>query len=379
MEDTWPDAKTRQIFDRRKDNAGGPILGHSGAFPVSFKFVLSFTEMPPDTTHIPVSAGQPTATDSVNFVLPATDEQWQEQLQQHLDSLEMAYYRHKEAESPRYPLPQGTMFLILLGIICYSFYLFIIRPERIRNKLKLQSSGKKAAALASPDTRYDEWLTEYNPYYKSLPADMKLRFLDRVREFMAAKDFRFHAMVEEEYIPVLISGAAVQLAFGLRNYKMDYFNVIHVMRREYVLNIDRETYYGHVSPNGIHISWNSFLKGYGDYTDSVNVGLHEFAHALQMDSSLGEEDEHDIQFKSRLSEFHKEGRPVFMAMRKGRSHLLDDYAGVNFDEFWAVSVESFFENPLEFKEKLPSLYEEMKLLLNQDPEIPGTFLDPEIA
>ena len=37
---------------------------------------------------------------------------------------------------------------------------------------------------------------------------------------MQAKEFRFHSMVEEEYIPVLISGAAVQMTFGLRNYLM---------------------------------------------------------------------------------------------------------------------------------------------------------------
>jgi Mlc titration factor MtfA (ptsG expression regulator) len=178
---------------------------------------------------------------------------------------------------------------------------------------------------------------------------------------------------------VLISGAAVQLTFGLRNYLMDYFDVIHVMRKEYVLNSDKETYYGHVSRNGIHISWNRFREGYGDYTDSVNVGLHEMAHALQFDVYLGLEDHHDRGFKDRLSDFSEEGRPVFRAMRKGMSHLLDDYAMTNFDEFWAVSVETFFENPEEFREKLPALYQEMSVLLNQDPLYPGNVIDPGIG
>lgn len=192
---------------------------------------------------------------------------------------------------------------------------------------------------------------------------------------MQSKEFRFHSMVEEEYIPVLISGAAVQLTFGLRNYLMDDFDVIHVMRKEYVLNIDKETYYGHVSKNGIHTSWNRFLEGYSDYTDSVNVGLHEMAHALQVDAYFGMEDHHDRTFKERLQEFSEEGKPVFRAMHKGMSHLLDDYAMTNFDEFWAVSVETFFENPQEFKEKLPALYEEMRQLLSQDPLEPGRVLN----
>jgi Mlc titration factor MtfA (ptsG expression regulator) len=178
---------------------------------------------------------------------------------------------------------------------------------------------------------------------------------------------------------VLISGAAIQLTFGLKNYMLDYFNIIHVMRKEYVLNIDNETYDGHVSKEGIHISWNHFMEGYEDYADSVNVGLHEMAHALQFDAYLGFENEHDRNFKERLNDFSEEGRPVFRAMRAGYNLFFDDYAMTNFDEFWAVSVENFFENPAAFKTKLPKLYQEISELLNQDPLLPHKIIDPDLV
>ena len=39
----------------------------------------------------------------------------------------------------------------------------------------------------------------------------------------------------------------------------------------------------------------------------------------------------------------------------------------NLHEFWAVSVEAFFENPKGLKENMPDLYEALCRVLNQDP------------
>jgi MtfA peptidase len=273
-------------------------------------------------------------------------------------------------------MPEWQMFLVAFLIV----FLLVIRPwighmREVRRK-NIQRYKK---VEDTTDSQFDHWLNRYNPYYASLGTTAKKRFIHRVQQFMQNKEFRFHSMVEEPYIPVLICGTAVQLTFGLRNYLMEYFDVIHVLRREYVLNIDKETYYGHVSKKGIHISWSHFLEGYNDYTDSVNVGLHEMAHALQYDSALGDEDMHDRSFNERLREFSEEGRPVFRAMRQGETHVLDDYAANNFDEFWAVSVETFFENPEAFRERLPTLYTEMTHLLNQDPLLPDKVINWEIS
>lgn len=320
--------------------------------------------MPPDTIYIPGQTGPPPATGNVY-----TDSLIQSVWKGHYQDAYGAEHQNGWFGTIVFPL------IILVMIIASRWH-------KIEARFGWERKRKEKAALTNIDQNgmiYDGWLKQYNPYYKSLSGADKEKFLIRTIAFRESKEFCFHGMAAEDYIPVLISGAAVQLTFGLRNYLMDYFDVIHVMRKEYVLNIDKETYDGHVSPNGIHISWNRFLEGYSDYTDSVNVGLHEMAHALQFDAYLGLEDHHDIRFKERLNEFSAEGRPVFRAMRTGMSHLLDDYAMVNFDEFWAVSVETFFENPQQFKERLPRLYVEMCELLNQDPAEPGRILNPALA
>ncbi|MFZ6013111.1 MAG: zinc-dependent peptidase [Bacteroidota bacterium] len=43
------------------------------------------------------------------------------------------------------------------------------------------------------------------------------------------------------------------------------------------------------------------------------------------------------------------------------------YACTNVHEFFAVSVENFFERPAQFKNELPELYDILTQLLKQDP------------
>ena len=72
-------------------------------------------------------------------------------------------------------------------------------------------------------------------------------------------------------------------------------------------------------------------------------------------------------FKKEFKNYSKVARPIFTQMQEGSKNLLGDYASCNYHEFWAVSVEMFFENPLAFKHQLTDLYLAMSRVLNQDP------------
>ena len=367
-------------FLRRKDSNAGAIFRAFGwLLSRTVIFVVSFLKMPGDTIHILTQIGQGNpermviTPDGDTVELPdsfyGTGGYYGWKLQQ----LEQERQeKERQSDVPGYFFPVMILFLLFLAM----------RWNKIERAIGLRPSQKRMPdppLLHNQEKQYDDWLNRYNPYYHSLPRELKRRFLFRTECFLQSKEFRFHSMVEEEYMSVLISGAAVQMTFGLKNYLMDYFPVIHVIRKEYVLDVDKETYYGHVSRNGIYVSWNHFLEGYSDYGDSVNVGLHEMAHAVSYDVFLGQEDNHDASFKERLEEFAAEGRPVFRAMRKGTSHIFDDYGATNFDEFWAVCVETFFENPEEFQQNMPDLYLSVCDLLNQNPLKPGKIINAETA
>jgi Mlc titration factor MtfA (ptsG expression regulator) len=102
---------------------------------------------------------------------------------------------------------------------------------------------------------------------------------------------------------------------------------------------------GHVDQSGIYLSWDNFIKGISGQTPYCNVGLHEMGHALAYVTFITETEE-DKHFKKEFKNFSKVARPIFTSMQTGNRNLLGEYAAVNYHEFWAVSVETFFKTRL---------------------------------
>lgn len=250
------------------------------------------------------------------------------------------------------------IFLILLA--------FILAAPVIRKWiLHLQEERATDAQFKKRGLQYHEWLRHHNQYYNSLSAKSQVIFLRRIIQFRQSKKFHYHLSFEN-YIPVFISAAAVQITFGLKNFKLPSFSDIHVLSGEYYLGQRREPYIGHVKHGSIFLAWDHFLYGYTDYADARNLGLHEMAHALTYEV-FREQAEDVVEFKSRFNAFVRAAKPYYSALRLGKDLLLDNYAATNFDEFWAVSIETFFENPVAYREAMPEVYEKLCLLLNQDP------------
>lgn len=224
-------------------------------------------------------------------------------------------------------------------------------------------------------TVYDRIIQQYIPYYQRLDAVQRDRFLKRALIFMASKRFEFVEMEEEEHMSLLISAAAVQLTFGLQHYLMDHFNTIYVLRNDYHFGLLNVPFQGHVSDDGIYLSWNNFLRGNANDHDGDNVGLHEMAHALAYVNFTAHNGE-DEGFKRRFWRFSRVGKVVFDRLQAGEITLLGRYAATNREEFWAVCVENFFERPSSFKIQLPELYDAMCNLLNQDMLKSGIILMP---
>ena len=171
---------------------------------------------------------------------------------------------------------------------------------------------------------------------------------------------------DEERIKVLVSAAAVQITFGLKNYLLAYFTDVYIIQRNYHYGLNTMPFEGHVSSNGIYLSWENFDKEFRDYSDGINVGLHEMAHALAY-VNFSAEFGRDEAFRKRFREFSTVGRAIFSRMKQGTTNILGSYAATSYDEFWAGCVENFFERPQASKTELPELYNELAFLLNQDP------------
>ena len=169
-------------------------------------------------------------------------------------------------------------------------------------------------------------------------------------------------------MPILISAVAVQLTFGIEKFHLNYFKNIFVLKDDYHYGFYSRPFQGHVDHSGIYLSWDNFVKGIHGLTANCNLGLHEMGHALTYVNFITQTEE-DKHFKKEFKNFSKVARPIFEDMQQGGKNILGDYAGTNYHEFWAVSVEIFFENPIRMRHELPELYNAMRRLLKQDPVV----------
>lgn len=218
------------------------------------------------------------------------------------------------------------------------------------------------------ETFYHSIISPYLKYYNRLNLEEQRKFLFRTYLFRKAKRFHYIEVSESAEMPILISATAVQLTFGLDKYMLNYFKDIFVLKDDYHYGFYSRPFQGHVDHSGIYLSWDNFMKGIKGLSPNCNVGLHEMGHALAYVNFITQTEE-DKHFKKEFKSFSKVARPIFESMQKGSKNILGDYAGTNYHEFWAVSVEVFFENPLRLKHDLPALYNAISMLLRQDPMV----------
>lgn len=203
-------------------------------------------------------------------------------------------------------------------------------------------------------------------YFNDLPEELKRRFVTRVHQFKSSKKFHYIGLAGGEDTAILVSSSAVQVTFGLKNYHLTHFKDIYVLADAYHMDDDEELYIGHVAPDGIYLSWKHFLYGYSNKNDNINVATHEMAHALLYNNFFAQYGI-DSHFRLNYEKFSNSTGPILADVITNRRSYLRSYAFSNLHEFWAVSVEAFFENPKGLKENMPDLYVALCRVLNQDP------------
>ncbi len=212
-------------------------------------------------------------------------------------------------------------------------------------------------------------------YFNDLSHDLKIRFVKRVHQFKSARKFHFIGMEHNDDSATLVSSAAIQVTFGLKNYMLTHFTDVYILANAYHMDNDDELYIGHVAPEGIYLSWKHFLHGYSHKNDNINVAVHEMAHALLYSNFFAGYGV-DSHFRLNYEKFSNTTGPILADVITKRRSYLRSYAFSNLHEFWAVSVEAFFENPKGLKENMPDLYEALCKVLNQDPMTKNKIINP---
>lgn len=211
-------------------------------------------------------------------------------------------------------------------------------------------------------------LAKYAISYQRSHAGERHRMERIVATFVSDKEWIGAGIEVAEEMKVMVSACAAQLLKGFPDLSLKHFDRILVYPDTYRDQRTGQGREGEVRPASgtIVISWDDFVHGYAHSHDAHNVGLHEMAHALMFENSItnGEDDFLDAGFLARWNHLAEQD---ITAIKEGRDHFFRDYAGTNTAEFFAVAVEYFFEQPLEFRDALPEHYAVLCSLLKQDP------------
>lgn len=255
------------------------------------------------------------------------------------------------------------MEVVVYCLFIISTVLIAEAISRVHARYKL---NRKKKAFEAERSVYESLVSRNLRYFHCLDSRQQEDFLFRTFLFHHSKKFHYVGISARPEMPILISAVAAQLTLGLNTFMLEYFRNIYVLEHDYHYGFYSLPFMGHVDQSGIYLSWDNFVQGISDNIECSNVGLHEMAHALTYVNFITKTEE-DPHFCKEFKNFSRTARPIFQEMQKGRKTLLGEYAATNYHEFWAVSVETFFENPYGVKHQLPELYRAMATLLNQDP------------
>lgn len=203
-------------------------------------------------------------------------------------------------------------------------------------------------------------------FFNKLSNKRKSYFEHRLLTFIENKEFvGREELVVTNNMKLLIGATAVMLTFGMKKYTIAIIERIIVYPSEFYSTMSDAYHKGEFNPklNAIVFSWKDFVEGYQDEDDNLNLGIHEFTHAIHF-NSLTERDYSSKIFKrsyNRLTLFLSQNEDLRVKLIE--SKYFRDYAFTNQFEFLAVLIENFIETPENFKSHFPNLYRKVKQLL----------------
>jgi len=210
-------------------------------------------------------------------------------------------------------------------------------------------------------------LKNESSFYKKLSGRHQRYFEHRTAKFIKSNEFiGKKELIVTERMKVLIAATAVMLTFGFRKYKIGIIDKVIIYPNTYFSQINEVEHKGEINPKlkVIVFSWKDFEQGYKIGDDNLNLGIHEFGHAVHL-NSINNSDISSVIFKKgfmNLTNYLQRNDSV----RKDliNSKYFRTYAYTNQFEFFAVLLENFIETPNTFKAQFPRLYNYMKDMLN---------------
>ena len=265
--------------------------------------------------------------------------------------------------------------LIFFGLIFLAILAWILHKQfknSRRNKLF-------SIALTSERIRI---LIKNVSIYSLLPDELSEELHGRINIFLDEKEFLGRGgLVITDEIRITVAGNACLLLMGQNKRRFLGFTSVLVYPDTYVAKQVR--YDGLVQHNDdsirsgeswhrgpVVLSWADVMRGSLDHTEGHNVVLHEFSHKLDEENSIVDGLpvlRNNADYAEWADVLSKEYEALLIRVEKNTNSVIDEYGASSPPEFFAVATESFFEKPVQMKNKLPDLYQQFEKFYGLNP------------
>jgi Mlc titration factor MtfA (ptsG expression regulator) len=166
---------------------------------------------------------------------------------------------------------------------------------------------------------------------------------------------------------LLICATATMLTMGVKDYMISSIDRIIIYPTHYFSLINRKSHIGEYNPRlkTLGLSAEHFRAGFESLNDNLNLGLHEFAHALSF-NALTKQNREAQTFTNGLKKIQELYLDAQFLTQLNSTAYFSEYGMENIHEFCAVAVENYVETLLTFQKEFPGLYRIIGQMLNFD-------------
>jgi MtfA peptidase len=219
---------------------------------------------------------------------------------------------------------------------------------------------------ANPGAR--RWLLGGYHHYRRLSPALRERFDRDVAVFLVQKRISGISFELDDVVRLQVAASAVSLSLMWPDYEWRQLTEVLVYADDFGRDYrsDYPEFAGLAHPWGtVLLSAPSLAHSFACPEDGFHVGLHEFAHLLNLDT----DGIRSVPGGAIAASAHEWQRLADEETRRldREDSVLDPYAGDDPAEFFPVAVEAFFERPIALRRSSAVLYSLLATYFGQDP------------
>lgn len=267
--------------------------------------------------------------------------------------------------------PDKEIAAVYLAVSLLLVLVVGVYQKHFTSYTRLYNPFSRLKPLGSKDINY---LSSFLIPFNDFDAKQRAQFLRRFEWLRSRMKITYYGAIEDQHkIEMYVIASATLLTMGVKRFRyINSVNRIIIYPSKYYSKINRKHHLGEYNPRLkiLVFAADTLKEGFRIPNDNINLGIHEFSHALCYEMKKGSSWEAK-RFRYGLRKLDEFLRDKGLADELVVDGFFRGYGVRNTYEFFAVLSETFIESPSDFYNKHPYLFEVVKAMYNFNPLVPN--------